>query len=335
MSRRPASRRAPERAIRSPLARGLAVVVALAAVAAGCGDDDADPSNEGALTIVVTTSILGDVVRNVVGDADVAVEVVMPNGSDPHEFAPDAQQIAALQGADLVVANGLGLEEGLHDALDQAEGAGIPVLEIAPELDPIPFGQGNHLAAADDHGEEDDDHGDEDPHVWQDPARMAAAAVLIGDRLAALDPADTGFAERAQAYADEIMAVDAEVAARYATIPEDRRQLVTNHDAFGYLADRYGLQIVGTLIPGGSTLAEASAADREALLEVIAGLDRPVIFTENVVPDDLAGSISEAAGRDVQLVPLVSDALDDDAPTYLDLVRVNADRIVGELAPEG
>jgi zinc/manganese transport system substrate-binding protein len=325
----------------------LAVVALLAAVAAGCGDDDTSDAGaaDAELTVVVTTSILGDVVREVVGDAPVAVDVVMPAGSDPHEFVPDAQQIAALQGADLVVANGLGLEEGLHDALDQAADAGVPVLEVAPALDPVPLGTANHgggaehagddHAAGDEHAEGDGhDHedGDLDPHVWQDPARMADAAVLVGERLAELDPADAGFAARARAYADEILAVDAEVAARYATIPEPRRRLVTNHEAFGYLADRYGLEVVGAVVPGGSTLAEASAADREALLEVVAGLEVPVIFTENVVPDDLADSISEAAGRDVELVPLVSDALDDDAPTYLDLVRVNADRIVGHLA---
>jgi zinc/manganese transport system substrate-binding protein len=269
----------------------------------------------------------------VVGDADGAVDVVMEGGVDPHEFVPDAQQIAALRGADLVVANGLGLEEGLHDALEEAAGAGVAVLEVAPELDPVPFGVANH-GGGEEHGEDDGhghEEGDGDPHVWQDPRRMAEAAVLIGDRLAELDPAG-GFAERARAYADEILAVDAEVAARYATVPESRRQLVTGHEAFGYLADRYGFTVVGAVVPGGSTLAEASAADREALLEVLAELEVPVIFTENVVPDDLAGSISEAAGRDVALVPLVSDALDDDAPTYLDLVRVNADRIVGHLA---
>jgi zinc/manganese transport system substrate-binding protein len=338
MTRRSAPRLTHLRRTLTKLGTGLVLLVLLVLLAAACGDDDTASGTAGAgdgLTVVVTTSILGDVVREVVGDAPVSVDVVMPAGTDPHEFVPDAQQIAALQGADLVVANGLGLEEGLHDALDQAVDAGVPVLEVAPTLDPVPFGTPNHGGHGD-HADEGDDHdredGDADPHVWQDPARMADAAVLIGDRLAELDPADGGFADRARAYADEILAVDAEVAARYATIPEGRRQLVTNHEAFGYLADRYGLEVVGAVVPSGSTLGEASAADREELLEVLAELEVPVIFTENVVPDDLADSISEAAGRDVELVALVSDALDDDAPTYLDLVRVNADRIVGHLA---
>lgn len=136
----------------------------------------------GALRVVATTSVLGDVVAQVVGD-DVAVETLMPPGADPHSFEPSARQIESLQGATLVVANGAGFEEGLLDLLEGAEGDGVAVFQAGDHVDLLAFGEeGEHA----EHEGEEDAHADggEDPHFFQDPSRMAAAVRALGPALA-------------------------------------------------------------------------------------------------------------------------------------------------------
>lgn len=139
----------------------LALLFALMA----CGNGAADTPR-----VVVTTSILGDLVANVVGD-EATVEVLMPLGADPHEFRASSAQVATMAGADLVVANGLGLEEGLVSVLESLAGDGVSILEVAPHLDPIEF-EFEHEEDGDDHEEGEHLH-DLDPHVWMDPPLSA------------------------------------------------------------------------------------------------------------------------------------------------------------------
>ncbi|MEX2653584.1 MAG: zinc ABC transporter substrate-binding protein, partial [Acidimicrobiia bacterium] len=169
--------------------RVTAAVLSAGLVLGACGADAAAPPE---LTIVATTSIAGDLVSQVVGD-EVTVEVLMPIGTDPHDFQPSSQQVAALRSADLVVAWGLGLEEGLEDVLASAWEDGVRVLEISALVDPIPFSSEDEHAddehADDEHEDdehEDDEHEEEDhkehsldPHTWMDPVRMADALRLI------------------------------------------------------------------------------------------------------------------------------------------------------------
>src|SRR5690606_23863428 len=146
----------------------VAILIALLAVACGNGGSEQP-------RIVVTTNILGDVVRAVAGD-EAVVEVLIPLGADPHEFQASSAQVATMARADLVVANGLGLEEGLITVLEGLKTDGVNVFEVAPQLDPIEF--------AGDHDEEEEGGGhahDLDPHVWMDPLRMARAAELVSD----------------------------------------------------------------------------------------------------------------------------------------------------------
>ncbi|CAN5225888.1 N/A [soil metagenome] len=264
-------------------ARGLAVgLLAVATAACGAtGDGSASGSGSDRARIVVTTTILGDIVQNVVGDA-ADVEVVMPVGADPHEFAPSARQAAAMTEADLLITNGLGFEEGLAGAIDAAADAGAPVHEVAPGADPLPLGTltGSGDEAETHDGDDTADRAALDPHVWTDPARMADAVGIIAGRLAEVDDSlDTAAVhDRATAYASALRALDAEIETLLADIPGDRRVLVTNHEVFAYLADRYGFEVVGVLVPGGSTLAEPSAADLEDLASVIRDRWAPAIF---------------------------------------------------------
>ncbi len=280
----------------------------LAAVLAGCGDESG--SSEPA--VVVTTSILGDVVRNLVGE-DVEVEVLMPAGVDPHAFAPSARQAAALRGADVLVQNGAGFEAGLADTLDAAADDGAVLVTAADGVD---------LLA-------------DDPHFFTDPRRMRAAAQHIASELA--EHVDGLDADELQARTDRYLRalddLDRDVAATLGAVPADRRTLVTNHEVFAYFAERYGFEVLGAVVPGGSTLAEPSAADLADLAAAIDAADVPAVFAETSSPARVAEALA-AEGTDVEVVELYSEALGEagsDGSTYLDMVRSNARRIAEAL----
>jgi len=272
------------------------------------------------LLVVATTTILGDVVANVVGD-DARLEVIMPRGADPHDFEASSRQVALIAEADLVVMNGLDLEEGLEDVIDNARADGTPVLEVAPGLDPLPFT---------DHEEEADAH-DLDPHVWLDPLRMADAARLIAQRLTEELPG-VDWTTRADNFAAELVAAHARMETALAAIPPERRLLVTNHDALGYFAIRYGFEVVGVVIPGGSTLAEPGSQELAALVAVIDERGLSAIFAETIEPTDLAEAISADADHPVQVVALHTGSLGDPGTatdTLIGMLEENA-RLIAE-----
>ena len=292
-----------------------AFFVSLVGSCAGSGDDV--PNDK--VRVIATTSILGEVVSRLGGEA-IDLEIMIPRGVDPHDFSPSAQQVAAISSADLVVANGLELEEGLADVLAQAESEGIKTIEVGVAVDPLPAGANG------------DGHGAFDPHFWQDPIRMKKAVDVIGLWLvtAGVDEAR----DLTAAYQAEIDATHAEVVALLDPIPANRRLLVTNHDAFRYFAERYGFEIVGTIIPGGSTLAEPSSAEIAELVETIVANDVPAIFVENIGSLGLADILAAETGTEVEVVQLVSDALGEpgsETDTYLGMLTYNASAIAAAL----
>lgn len=280
--------------------------------------------------VVVTTSILGDVVREVAGDG-ARIEVLVPAGVEPHGYAPSSRDAARLREADLVVANGLGLEESLLDVLEAAEQDGVEVLRVAEHLDP--------LANPDPHG--GDDHAEHglDPHVWLDPARMADAAELVAARLAEVDgpegSSDEEWRDRGSRYAEELRAVDSEIEELLSDVPDERRQLVTGHDNLRYFADRYGFEVLGTVIPGTSSQAQPSTREVAELAALVAERNVPAIFTNiGGDTDRLAATLAGEVGRDVEVVTLYTDALGEDgsgAETLVGLLRTNARRIADAL----
>jgi zinc/manganese transport system substrate-binding protein len=284
-------------------------------IVTGCSDDAGE--NAGPL-VVATTTILGDVVANVVGE-DARVEVIMPRGADPHDLEASSRQVALIARADLVIMNGLHLEEGLEDVIEAARADGTPVFAVAPALDPLHFADG------------DDDF---DPHVWLDPVRMAEAARLIAGRLAEALPG-VDWASRADAYAAELEAAHGRIDALLAAVPQDRRLLVTNHDALGYFADRYGFEVVGVVIPGGSTLAEPGSEELARLVATIDALGIGAIFAETTEPADLARAISADADHPVEVVLLHTGSLGDPgtpADTLIGMLEENARLIAEALA---
>lgn len=319
---------------------------------ADTGDTGAAPDESSAQTeadlpmVVVTTNILGDVVERLAG-GEVETIVVMPVGSDPHDFQASAQQVDQMQNADALIVNGSALEEGLLDIIDAAESDGVATHEAIGPVATIDFGAGGHDHGDDEHGDDehgDDEHGDDehdhahegdDPHFFTDPARMAVAVEGITDFLVAtVDGVDAEALEaNAAAYIAELEALDAEVEEILAVVPEDRRLLVTNHDAFGYFADRYDFEVLGSIIPGGSTLASASARDLAELASTIDELDVPAVFAETITSSQLAETLGGES--DVEIVELFSGSLgapDSGAGTYIEMVRTNAERIAAALA---
>jgi zinc/manganese transport system substrate-binding protein len=290
-------------------------VPALALLAAACGDGGGAAGGDGGdAHVVVTTSILGDVVENLVGD-DARVEVLMPPGADPHEFALSARQAADLREADLVVANGGGFEAGFDDALEAAEDDGATVARAVDAVELI----------------------DEDPHFFNDPARMAVAAEALAATLADEVPGlDTrAFSERARAYVAELESLDAEVEAALAAVPAEQRKLVTNHDVFAYFADRYGFTVVGTVIPAVTTQAEPGAGELDELAATIEAEGVPAVFADTSSPESLAETLAAEVG-DIEVVQLYSESLGEpgsDGDTYLAMVRTNARRIAAALGP--
>lgn len=322
------------RALRPPAARravlGVAAAAVLVVLTPACGDDDgrgADAAGAGSSTptVVVTTSILGDVVAQVAGD-DAGVRVLIGSGVDPHDVQASARDAQALRDAALIVANGGGLEGQLLDAIEAAADDGVPVFELLPHARPLAFADEDH---DDGHG-----HGGFDPHVWQDPTRVADALGPLAAALEQVIPGG-GFTDRAERYAEELRAQDAATAAQLASIPADRRLLVTTHEAFGYFADRYGFEVVGVLVEGGATVAGTSARQLARLAEAVTTHRVPAVFTEESASRALAESLAREVGGGVAVVPLYSDALGgpgSDAATYLDLLRTNAARVADALA---
>ena len=200
----------------------------------------------------------------------------------------------------LVFANGLGLEGGMESALANAQQDGAEVVEVAPELDPLPFGAGAH----DDHeGETAEehaghDHGSLDPHVWMDVARMADAAALMGQSLAE-HTGEQRYAECGRTVQQELDATDAEIQRILAEVPEDRRTLVADHDAYGYFADAYGFEVSGVVIPGGSTDAEPSSQELADLARGMRedGVDAIVtsVASQNALVETVAGEAGDVA----------------------------------------
>lgn len=301
----------------------ISAAVASLLLVGACTSDGADNRGD-QVRVIATTSILGDVVSHLAGDG-IELEMLIPPGVDPHDFAPSAQQVAAISSADLIIANGLGLEEGLEDVLAQARSEGISLIEVGEGVDPLPSDASEAGAG--------DEHGSFDPHFWQDPLRMKIAVDAIAQSLG-----DAGVAEgalRLAEYQTEIDATHSQIVATLEPIPADRRLLVTNHDAFGYFADRYDFEVIGTIVPGGSTLAEPSSAEIAELVATIVSNDVPAIFVENIASTGLAEILAEETGTSIEIVLLVSDALGEPGSatgTYLGMLEYNATAIADALA---
>jgi ABC-type Zn uptake system ZnuABC Zn-binding protein ZnuA len=264
------------------------------------------------LRVVATTSIIGDVVAQVGGEA-IELTVLMGAGQDPHSYEPGAKDLTAVADAHVIFINGWDLEEGLLNNLVNVAEAAV-IVPVSAGITPREFaGDGsNHHA---------------DPHVWLDPQNVQQWVLNIEQVLVALDPTNSAiYAANAAAYEQELAALMLEMDGVMRGL--NGRNLVTNHDALGYLAARYDLNIIGTVLPGASTLAEPSASDLTALATRMQAAHSCTIFAESIANTQLADAVGAELDscNEVQILSLYTDAIGSagsGADSYLGMMRAN------------
>jgi len=278
------------------------------------------------LNVVATTTIIGDIVQNVGGDA-INLTVLLPVGADPHSFSPTPQDITKVAKADIIFVNGFGLEQFLGEMVENAA-TKATIVEVSQGVEPLTL-----TTVVEDGQVEADEAGRVDPHTWTSPANAIIFVRNIEQALSAADPAHAEiFAENAKKYTAELTVLDEWVQAQIDSIPPENRKLVTGHTAFGYYAKRYGLEQIGTVIPGFSTAAEPSAQDLAALQNTINQYGIKAIFIGATVNPTVSARIAEDTGA--RLVRLYTGSLGEKgsgAETYIGYIRYNTNAIVAAL----
>lgn len=289
--------------------------------------------------VVASTTIVGDVVRQVGGEL-IDLHVLMPVDADPHSFSPAPRDVAIIETASLVFLNGFNLEESLADLVNaNATGAiayvsdGItPIMLGDPAVDTEHEADTGHTEELD--HEDTDPHSGDDPHVWLDPRNVQVWVENIAAALSEMDPNHAAdYRANADAYLAELAELHTWLSEQAASIPANKRALVTDHESLGYFAKAYGFTVVGVIIPSSSTLAEPSAQEIATLVETIQQTGTPVIFVGTTVNTQVAEQVAADTGATV--VPLYTGSLsaaDGPAATYLDMMRYDMSAIVEGLA---
>lgn len=284
--------------------------------------------------IIATTTIVGDVVRQIAGER-ITVTVLMPVNADPHAFEPTPRDIAAVAEADVVFINGLGLEEFLRPLIENSGIDPARIIAVSDGVQPLDFaGEAAHADDEEHADEEEHHHSGADPHVWFNPLNVAIWSDTIAGALSALDPPGAAsYSNNAERYKTQLNELDATLQQEVARIPVERRKLVTDHDNLAYLAEHYGFELIGAVIPAVSSAAQPSAQELAELQTAIKEYGVPAIFVGSTVNPQLAEQVAKDTG--VKLLPIYTDSLSDSsgpAATYLDLMRYTIRVIVSGLA---
>jgi len=306
------------------------------------------------LKVVASFSIIADFAKNVGGDRVEITTLVGPNG-DAHVYEPKPADAAAVGVADVVLVNGLQFE-GFLQRLVEASGTKAPIVELTKGGEVLKnaeeehhhghdeAAEGEHEAAEDGHKHEEGQehaheeghghhhHGEFDPHAWHSVHNAEVYVKNIADAFCAADPAgcDT-YKANAEAYGKKLETLEEDIKAAVAEIPEDRRTIITSHDAFGYFEHEYSVKFLAP--EGVSTESEASAGDVAALIKQVKEDKASAIFVENITNPRLIEQIASETGIKVGGT-LYSDALSDEsgpAPTYIDMMRSNVNTIKGAI----
>ncbi len=277
----------------------------------------------GKLRVIATTSIIGDVVAQVGGSA-IDLTTLMGPGQDPHSYEPGARELTAVADAHLIFINGWDLEEGLTDVLETI-GENNLIVPVSANIDPLsmpPNSQG--IVGA-------------DPHVWVSTHSVEQWVENISVVLSTLDSGNTAvYTANADRYLGELANLDDYAQEQLAAIPADQRVLVTNHRAFSYFARDYEFEMLGTVIPGLSSLSEPSADDLADLIGKMESRSICTIFTETTVSDQLAQVVADelASCADVQVLPLYTGSLGPEGSgidSYIGMMQFNVDTIAAGL----
>ena len=288
---------------------GVLALLVAAVLVSGAGDQAA--ARPGRLDVVATTTQAADLVRNVAGGRADVVQLLAPN-ADPHDYEVRPRDMKALSRAGLVVRSGGDVDDWLTGALDGV-GQGAPVVTL---IDQVPTLRGPDGV---------------DPHWWQDPRNAERAVAAIRDALVSADPAHAAtYRAAASRYESRLQALDSAVARCLAAVPAAERRLVTTHDALGYYAHRYGIRIVGAVIPSLSTAGQPSSGELSALVRTIRAQGVHAVFAEQSVNPKVEAAIAAESGATVGR-PLWADALGppgSDGATYIDSIEANSRALV-------
>lgn len=287
------------------------VTVLLAACGSGGGSTDAPV---GALRVVATTTVFADIVRNVGGDR-VSVNSIIPAGAGPEDYEPKPDDARKLADADLIVSNGVGLDDFLDRLINAAGEGSKPRLVLGDGIPTISV------------------NGEANPHFWLDPSLVADHYVpAITAALTRLDPNGTAaYAANSAAYTTQVRDLDAANKARVETIPPANRKLVTFHDAFPYFAAHYGFELIGVIVA--NVGQEPTASQLASLVETVKAARVNAVFSESQFNPELARTLAQEAGVTRVVTTLYNDTLGPPPEdTYLTMMKWNVDEIVKALS---
>jgi ABC-type Zn uptake system ZnuABC Zn-binding protein ZnuA/ABC-type Mn2+/Zn2+ transport system permease subunit len=296
---------------------GLAAATGLAVAmfAAGCGGSDSD---SGKVSVVATTTQIGDFAREVGGDAVDVHQILSPN-TDPHDYEPRPDDVTTTADAKIVFTNGDNLDTWMDKVIDDS-GSDAKVVDLGAGVPVKLPGESSGPEAS-----------QYDPHWWHDPSNAEEAVRQIATQLSAVDPADKAtFEANASAYEAKLKRLDAGIASCIDGVPAGKRKLVTDHDAFGYFADRYGIDVVGAVIPSQTTQAQPNAQDLSDLGDLIKKENVTAVFPESSLSPKLAETISSQTGASADYT-LYGDTLGPEGSsgdTYLKMEAANANAMV-------
>lgn len=312
------------------LKRSRPAAIAVAALglilfAAGCGSGGGD--GDGSIKVVATTTQVADLVRNVGGNQIDVTQILQPN-TDPHDYEPRPSDVEAFVDAKLVLKSGGHLDEWTDQMIEDS-GSDATVVDLSANL-PVELHageDGHEHEGEEEHSEEEEI----DPHWWHDPVNARAATQEIEAALIEADPAGkSAFRANAKSYDGQLADLDRTIAKCFKSIPANERKMVTDHDAFNYFATRYGIEVVGAVIPALTTQAQPSAGDLAELEQTIRDENVKAVFPESSVSKKLSDAVAGDTGASTEY-ELFGDTLgpdDSDGSTYVTMIRSNANNIM-------
>jgi ABC-type Zn uptake system ZnuABC Zn-binding protein ZnuA len=295
------------------------IFLLICSLVASCGRQPISTPGSNLPTVLAVESFLTDITRNVAGDR-LTIETLIPLGVDPHAYQPTPQDAARISDANILILNGANLEAFLDPILQNAGNHNQVIIKAANGLTPRPDPSGENPEG--------------DPHFWLDPNNVIKYVENIRDGLSKVDPAGASlYSANASGYITKLKALDAWITSQVQMVAPTRRQLVTNHDTFGYFADRYGFTVVGAIVPSISSGAAPSAQEMAALINNIRSTGTPAIFLESGTNTQLADQIASETGVKVVsgLYMHSLSTANGPAPTYIAMIKYDVTAIVEAL----